>query len=153
MRVLGQRRDYGISLPGQSLDLPPSLLRTEIERDRLLALVVEQVPQRSLDARFTAQPRPCRAYVIPARVLDPDHARAEIGEVAPRRDQRLVREVEDQRPLQRAHQNIAIGLIGEAVPPASRSGAIVSRNSQRPRSAQARPSGPSRALSIRCTPM
>ena len=50
-------------------------------------------------------------------------------------------------------QKRAIGLIGEAVPPASRSGAIVSRNSQRLRSAQAAASGPSRALSIRWTPM
>ena len=50
-------------------------------------------------------------------------------------------------------QKRAMGLIGDAVPPASRSGAIVSRNSQRLRSAQAAASGPNRALSIRWTPM
>ena len=153
MRVLGHRRDDGVGRGGQALDLRPGLRGVEVERERFLALVEEQVPQGAFAAGLAAEPWAGAARAVAGGVLDPDHARAEVGEVAPGDDQRLVGEVEDERPLQRPHQNSAIGLIGEAVPPLSRSGAMVSRNSQRCRSAQARPSGPRRALSIRCTPM
>ena len=164
-RRLLERRDHDIALRSDLFNDVPRLSGLEIEGQRLLALVVEQMPQPALIARFAVDPRSNSANPIAVGRLDPDHPRAKIGEVAARADHRLVGQVKHDGAAQRhcishgippptpSSQNMAIGLIGEAVPPTRRSGAIVSRNSQRLRSAQASATGPSLALSIRWTPM
>ena len=93
--------DHDVGLLGEQLDEVPGLGRVERQRERLLALVVEQVAQGAFEARFVVHPRSDAAEAIAGGRLDPHHARAEIGKVAAGDDGGFVGEVEDQRAVER----------------------------------------------------
>ena len=100
LRLL-DRADHDIGALGEPLDQVPGLGRIQRQRQRLLALVVEQVAQPALNARLAVNPRTNAAQAIAAGGFDAHHARAEIGEVAPRRNRRLVGQIQHQRPVKR----------------------------------------------------
>ena len=102
LRLL-DRADHDIGALGEPLDHVPGFGRVQRQRQRLLALVVEQVAQPALNARLAVDPRTDAAQAITVSGFDAHHARAQISEVAPRRNRRLVGQIQHQRPVQAAN--------------------------------------------------
>ena len=100
LRLL-DRTDHDIGALGEPLDHVPGFGRVQRQRQRLLALVVEQVAQPALNARLAVDPRANAAQAIAARGFNAHHPRAEISEVAPRRNRRLVGQIQHHRPVKR----------------------------------------------------